>query len=117
VDHLLDFAHPLLQDFSGLDRDQLAERGFASTQFLTEEAYKLAALWRRDHAPNVERRVRSVYCAFAICLPIRPDLRDKSAANRRADSKPAPGQGGFGDAQFRHEATDAGSAWQGRKKI
>jgi len=59
-----------LQDFSGLDCDQLAERGFASAQFLAEEAYKLAALWCRDHAPNAEGRVRSVYCAVAICLCI-----------------------------------------------
>jgi hypothetical protein len=111
VDHFLHLAKSLLQDFSGLDRDQPAKRGFAGAQLSGKETDELASFWRRNRAPNPERRIRGLDRAIGIRRRVQFDLRDRRAIARRADDKAALVQGGFRNAELPHEVLDSGGVW------
>ena len=47
IDHLLDLALPLRQDFPGLNGDEAAKRDLGVAQFITKNSDEFAAPWRR----------------------------------------------------------------------
>jgi hypothetical protein len=55
VDHLLDLAVTLRQDFPGLDGDETAEFGLGGAQLLAKKADELSTSGRRKRPPREER--------------------------------------------------------------
>jgi len=83
VDHLLDFAEALRDDFAGLDGHEPAEVALGGAQFLCEDAHELPATRRRNGAPGIEgcrgpadRRARLMGTGD-------PDFGDDFAGDRR----------------------------------
>ena len=84
VDHLLDLAVTLGQDFPGFDRDEAAEPGFGSAQLLAKNPDELATSRRRKRPPREERFFRLPYC-FGDAIRVRVlDLGNGLAGQRRS---------------------------------
>ena len=83
VDHLLDLAVTLGQDFPGFDGDEAAELGFGCTQLLAKNPDELATSRRRKRPPREERFLRLPDC-FGDAIRVRVlDLGNGLARQRR----------------------------------
>src|SRR5207302_6744439 len=70
VDHLLDLAVTLGQDFPGFDGDEAAELGFGCAQLPAENPDELATSGCRDRPPREERLLRQPDC-FGDAIRVR----------------------------------------------
>jgi hypothetical protein len=91
VDHLLHLAQALLSDFSGFERDQLAERLLVGAEFLAEETHELAAARRRNAAPSAKGVGTFGDLGLDRARVVIGDAADLGTVDRRADDPVAGG--------------------------
>ena len=83
VDHFLDLAEALGEDFAGFERHQLAERRLVRAQLQAEQAHQLAALRRRHIAPLQKRGAGRSHGAVHLTGASRMHAADDLPGNRR----------------------------------
>ena len=86
VDHLLDLAQALRSDLADFERDQPAERGLVSAQFLAEQAHEFASARRGHAAPFQKAALFARPMARGASRGRRlDDASDRRAVDRRFD--------------------------------
>ncbi len=91
VDELLHLALAFGADLAGLDRHELAELRLVLAYQRAEHAHELAAAWRRNPPPLLERAMRNSDDAFRVLPRGKPRCGEVLARDRRVRRKLAAG--------------------------